>query len=230
MRKAFHWKANKQMANARICRKLSKLGLELDERRLAEMFNNPFYCGIIVSKMLPNEVIEGRHEPLVAKGLFLQINNIIAEKRHHPVTHKDSDINLPLKRFMRCGECDAPMTGFLVKKKGLYYYKCRTKGCKACKSAKVLHEGFERIMSSFQVEESFASAIKLGLNTICEIVFSEKKENLRLVQLKLREVEDKLEVLEERFAIGKINDPVFEKYNSKYELEKQEILNEIEKC
>ena len=122
------------------------------------------------------------------------------------------------------------MTGFLVKKKDLYYYKCRTKGCKTTKSAKVLHEGFSQILDSFQIEENAVEAIKVGLDVVCETVFSEKRENLKLFQAKLIETESKLETLEERYAIGKINDQVFEKYNTKYEQEKDEILQEIQKC
>lgn len=130
LQKAFHWKADLQMRNSEIIKRLSDMGMDIDERRLGEIFSNPFYCGIIVSKMIPGEVIEGRHEPMVSQDTFLKVNNVISEARNHPVTHKEEDENLPLKRFMKCGSCDTPMTGYLVKRKGLYYYKCRTKGCK----------------------------------------------------------------------------------------------------
>lgn len=72
--------------------------------------------------MIPGEVIEGRHEQLISRSVFLKVNNIITEaKVTHPTKHREYDENLPLKRFMRCAECDTPMTGYQVKAKGLYY-------------------------------------------------------------------------------------------------------------
>jgi len=31
--------------------------------------------------------------------------------------HVDKNDNIPSKNFMRCAECDTPMTGYIVKKK-----------------------------------------------------------------------------------------------------------------
>ena len=130
-------------------RKLSKLGLDLNERRLLEIFKNPFYCGLIVSKMLPGKVIQGHHEPMVSQKLFLKINNITAEKRNHPETHNLNDDNMPLKRFMKCGVCDTPMTGFLVKKKGLYYYRCRKK-VERLTSARICSNDAHKALQSYK--------------------------------------------------------------------------------
>ncbi len=229
LRKAFHWKAEKNMSNADICRKLSTLGIALDERRLAQMFANPFYCGLIVSNLLPEEVIEGNHEAMVSKNLFLQVNNVIIEHRNHPVTHQPNDLNLPLKRFMKCGECDTPMTGFLVKRKNLYYYKCRTKGCRTNKSAKEIHNDFSLILESFQIYSEDIPLIKKAINIFCDTLFEETKENQKLIQTKLIETNNILENLEERFAVGKIDDEIFDKYRTKYIQEKKEILEEIQK-
>jgi len=52
------------------------LGVDISEKRLHNLFTNPFYYGLITSKMLPGEVIEGRHESMVTRDLFLQANNI----------------------------------------------------------------------------------------------------------------------------------------------------------
>ncbi len=229
IRKAFHWKALKNMANADICRKLKACGLKLDERRLAEIFCNPFYCGLLTSNMLPGEILQGKQELLVSREIFLQANNVVAERRTHPVTHKPNDLNLPLKRFMKCSECDTPMTGFLVKAKNLYYYKCRTQGCRSVKSARDVHRDFAQIIESFQIDEADIPVIKKGLITICDAVFAESRENQKLLELKLKEIEADLEALDERHAIGKVEDEKFEKYCTKFKKEKREIQHEIQK-
>ncbi len=230
IRKAFHWKADKKYSNAEICRRLNRRGFKLDERRLAEIFANPFYCGIIVSKMLPNQVIEGQHEAMVSRKLFLSVNNVIAESRNHPVAHQKNDNHLPLKRFMRCGECDTPMTGFLVKAKGLYYYKCRTKGCKTTKSAKDLHGVFKNVLATLLISEEDMEVIQKGTIAVCETIFQEKRESEKLLKRKLKEVEGYIEAIDERHAIGKITFESFEKNTKKYESERADILEELAKC
>jgi len=33
--------------------------MKINERRLHEIFKNPFYCGILITKMLPGEITLG---------------------------------------------------------------------------------------------------------------------------------------------------------------------------
>ena len=126
LKKAFAWKAKEKYTNAEIVRRLNLEGMKINEKRFHEMLKNPFYCGLLVCKMLPGEVIEGKHEPIVSRENFLKINSV---ESNHPKTHKKELEGLPLKQFIYCGQCGTSLTGFLVKKKGLNYYKCRKKGC-----------------------------------------------------------------------------------------------------
>lgn len=228
LRKAFLWKANLQMRNTEIIKKLSGLGVEINERRLGEMLSNPFYGGIIVSKMIPGEVIEGKHEPMVSKAIFLKANNIISEARSHPVSHNEEDNNLPLKRFLKC-DCGTPMTGYVVIKKGLYYYKCRVTGCKNNKSAKQLHEKFKGLISMFKINESEESLIKTAMETVYHSVFKEQFENQTLQKSKISELNKNLGKVEEKYVLGNINKELYIKYHSKYTAEIQELEKQMAK-
>lgn len=229
LRKAFLWKAEKQMRNCEIVKRLSELGLKLDERRLSEIFANPYYCGIMVSKLTPNQAFQGNHEPMVSKELFLKVNNIITDARSHPVSHKMEDENLPLKRFMRCSGCDTPMTGFIVRKKNLWYYKCRTKGCNTNKGAKQLHEQFKTLISAFQINEQEAELIKIGVTEMFKDVFDEVKENQTHQKAKIAELKKKLESAEENLVTGIIDRAMFDKYSAKFNKEITDIENELAK-
>src|SRR5690606_28019202 len=46
LKKAFEWKAYQQMPNVEIARRLNRMGLKMSEKRLIELFANPFYCGL----------------------------------------------------------------------------------------------------------------------------------------------------------------------------------------
>lgn len=225
LRKAFIWKAEKQMRNSEIAQQLKELGLKIDERRLAEIFANPYYCGIIVSKLCPNKVIEGKHEPMVSREVFLKVNNIIADNRFHPVSHKQEDDNLPLKRFARCSECDQPMTGYIVRKKNLWYYKCRTKGCNTNKSAKQLHATFKNIISAFQVADEETELIKIGVTESYQAVIDEVNENVAIYKAKISEIKKNLESAEDKLITGVIDRPMYDRFKLKSEKE----INEIQK-
>lgn len=229
LRKAFEWKANQNMANATIVRKLRELGLKTNEKTLGYVLANPFYCGIIVSKLLPEEVIVGKHEPMISKELFLKVNNIVAENRHHPVSHKDEDVNLPLKRFMRCAKCETPMTGYLVPKKGLYYYKCRLKGCHSNKSAKQAHEQFKQLLSVFQVHPDYVELTGEYIKELFTVVLNDQFEDQRMIKAKMTEVNERIEAVQERFAIGAIDNDLYSKFVSKYSNEREDLQKQLAK-
>ncbi len=153
LKKAFEWKAYQEMSNVEIARKLQKMGVPISDKRLNNLFLNPFYCGLITSSLLPEQVIEGRHQSMISKELFLAVHKIRQEKRVHGFVHDKDNENLPLKIFTKCDKCEKSLTGYLVKSKGLYYYKCSTKGCRTNISAKIMHQMFGKLLQSFQIEK-----------------------------------------------------------------------------
>lgn len=58
------------MTSADIAQKLNKMGVKIDERGLNNLFSNPFYTVAIVSKMLPDRVIQGHHETMYQLNCF----------------------------------------------------------------------------------------------------------------------------------------------------------------
>lgn len=224
IRKAFLWKANEAMRNITIIQKLNHIGYALNEKRLTSILKNPFYCGIITSRMIPGEIIIGRHEPLISHELFLKANEIITTRSNHPVTHKQKDNNLPLKRFMKC-VCGRSMTGYLVKKKRLYYYKCSAKSCCTNKSAKELHNQF-RILMNLKMNVHIQLLVEEGIKTIYSKVFKEGMNEKRLLKTRKNDLLRKIERIEERFAIGEINEQLFQKFHNRFKNELSEIVKE----
>ncbi|GAB5415901.1 MAG: hypothetical protein Crog2KO_00010 [Crocinitomicaceae bacterium] len=225
LRKAFHWKANEQMGNTDIVRRLREYDMKIDNRRLAEIFANPYYCGLLVSKMIPGEIIEGRHEKLVSREVFLKVNNIVVENRktNHPLTHREHDENLPLKVFAKCSSCGKSMTGYQVKAKGLYYYKCRTIGCKHNVSAKKMHKQFADLLSIFRIDEQDVPLIKTAVETHFDSILAEARQKNAALKKQLTEIQKKIDALEERFAIGEIDRSMYEKFTKKYRDEMNEL-------
>src|SRR5690606_333856 len=127
------------------------MGLRLYMQNIQKMFRNPFYCGYIVHGALDeDEVVKGRHEALVSEEIFLKVQRITEGVHHNDEQEKEND-DLPLKQHVFCGNCGTAFTGYLVKKKNLYYYKCNKKGCKCNRSAKKMHQAYQELLLQYQV-------------------------------------------------------------------------------
>jgi site-specific DNA recombinase len=215
LKKAFEWKANDDLSLVEIAKRLNARGWDIPAKRLSHFFVNPFYCGFIVSKMVPGEMIEGKHPPLITKSTFLKVHQNL-EKFGNGYKIEQEVEELPMKQFVKCDCCGTKMTGYLVKKKNLYYYKCNLTGCTNNRSQKVMHEKFERLLQKFSFDKSIAPLVKnmfLHLITQKTEVNEEGKKGL---QVELASLKKKLDNVEERFVTGEIDQTLYVKFRDKF--------------
>lgn len=229
LRKAFEWKAYKQMSNVEISRRLKKLGVNMPDKRLNNLFTNPFYCGYITSSLIPEQVIKGHHEAMISPELFLLVNGVRKENRTQGYVKDHDNENLPLKVFTKCNNCNESMTGYLVKRKGIYYYKCSTTGCCNNRSANIMHSMFKRILEGFRLDDGEIEVIKIQLEEQFSNFFKESIDEKKALESSRKEIGRKIEAIEERFVIGEIDKPLYEKFRSKYDKELIEIDTELSK-
>jgi hypothetical protein len=216
-------KANLSMANSEIVKKLKKKGLKITEKYLSKYLRNPFYCGIIISPLLPDEIVEGKQEPLVSPEVFLQINDIL-QSRPKGSVYNSEDEHLPLKTFVRSLECDTPYTGYLVKSKNLYYYKNRRKGSKENRSAKKLHQTFLEFLGDYQLsDKKYVEPLKELIHNKFLELNSNRIEDEKNTKDDIDKIEKRIARLEERFVFEEISKPQYDKFKEKLVLEKREI-------
>lgn len=222
LKKAFEWKYQFNYSDAEICRKLAEIGYKIDPRRLGPIFKNPFYCGLITSQFVPNEIIEGKHPPMISQEVFLAINKIKAEKNFQAVTKTNDNDFLPLRRFVKCSNCGGNLTGYIVKKKNIYYYKCKHSSCKTTKNANDLHTMFERFISKMKINQSLFPEIEKSIRNIFFNRLNEKKEDIQLWKRTENELASKIEAIEERFVLGEISKEQFQKFAKRF---KEQLAN-----
>jgi site-specific DNA recombinase len=225
LRKAFYWKADDNLSNIEIQRKLFALGVKISDQQLTEMFRNPFYCGKIRHNLLPGQIIEGKHEKLIPEEVFLRING---SAKRIGITFKDEFEFTPLKHFLKCGECGTPFSGYIVKKKNLYYYKCNRKGCKCNRSAKLINSLFEDYLGNFQIEERWAQPLKNEFIDYISSVSENSRQNEKQLKSQLTVVEKKIEAIEERYITGEIDKELYDKFSAKFKVEKRNIQKEMD--
>ncbi|MBS1574667.1 MAG: recombinase family protein [Bacteroidetes bacterium] len=229
LRKAFLWKAQEQLTHSEIVKRLASSGLKITIKTLHAVFTNPFYCGMLSHSALGGELIKGKHEPLVSQEIFLKVNDI--KPRNYGKLKNEKYANTPLKGLLKCESCGELMRGYIVKKKGLYYYKCNSdKKCGCNKSAKDLHNQFQGILEELTIEEKYVEVFKDQLRHIYTELNANKDKANAEFQRQLNEVETKLERLEERFINEEIKPDLYEKFAKKFRQEKQAIEENMKGC
>lgn len=231
LRNAWIWKAQERLTDEAIRIRLARNGITLCHQRVAEILRNPFYAGLLVHNMLDGAVVQGKHEALVSKELFLQVNGILSENTHG-YSVKEENESVPLKRFMRCDKCGYPLAGYLVKKKGIHYYKCSTLGCKVNRNATLLHNRFTEILEEYTLDTSpeLLNLLKQQMvATFHQYTQSYVNEQTALEQTH-KATKAKIERLEERLMLEEIPSELYYKYVAKYNEELSDIETELAKA
>ena len=228
LRNAWKWKIKEGIPNCEIVERLNAKGLTINERKLSEVFRNPFYCGIIVGSFIEGRVVQGKHEAMVPVEDFLKVVDLL-ESRFSKSRHSDAiSRELPLKLFVKCNDCGQPYTGYLQKQKNLYYYRCRTKGCCKNKSRKQLHQDFQTLLTNFEILPEWSKQTGQYLKAVFEDFNANVTEEFNELQSQFSELEQKIEGLEERFIEGEVSRELFDKYSLKFLEQKASIQEKIE--
>ena len=227
LRQAFQWRVKNTYSSAEIVRRLNIRGMKIDERRLFEIFKNPFYCGILITRMLPGEIIQGKHEAIVSQDEFLKINT--PESKVVNKTYDTMSEFLPLKKSLCCPTCGHLMTGFYVEAKGLYYYKCQKKCVGVNISANKAHEAFKVLLNDYRINlKGLETEILPEIMQMKLIELSKSDANeMAAVKSKLTQTRKDLEIIEERFATGKIDHAIYHKFSEKYKSEISELEEKL---
>ncbi len=232
IREAFLLKANHDLSYAEITERLKKKGWTKGAKRLSEIFRNPFYCGIIVSSLIPGEVIKtDKHPAIISEEVFLKVNGILTQKRTLGHKYNRDEENLPLKQFVRSASDNTPYTGYIVKRKGLYYYKNNTKGSKENKSAKQMHELFKNLLSEYVLYDSNAvEPIKKLMIEMCMEMQAESIVQTAHLESEVSKIEKQLNTIERRYVLGEINGDLYNKYYQEFQLELVRTKEDLVKC
>ncbi len=227
LKKAFEWKANDDLSLVEIAKRLNARGWDIPPKRLSHFFVNPFYCGFIVSKMVPGEMIEGKHPPLITKSTFLKVHQNLEKFGNGYKIEQEVD-ELPMKQFVKCDCCGTKMTGYLVKKKGLYYYKCNLTGCTNNRSQKVMHEKFESLLQKFSFDKTISPLVKNMFLHWLQQKTEVDEDGKKGLQLELASLRKKLDNVEERFVIGEIDQTLYVKFRDKFRENIHKIESELD--
>ncbi len=223
LKQAWQWKLE-GIQDYLIIKRLKELGVSLSLQKLSAMWRNVFYCGLITNRLLDDELIEGHHDQIVSRDVFLKINHINTRRPQGYNIEKHCEYR-PLTGEILCFQCGRKMSGYLVKTKGLHYYKCQK--CKGVtinantsnKNKIGAHDLFIDLLSSYELMPDFREILKDQIIRMMTMTNSAFKKEESLFKKRLTELESKRENLEERYAFGNIDDTLYKKFKSKIDTE-----------
>ena len=228
IKKMFIWKAEERLPNEEIRKRLVNLNVNFNLRRINEILTNPFYCGIMVHKALEGEVLEGKHEKLITKNIFLQVNGILNEKKLGLQTRRERK-EISLKRYALCEACYQPMRGYIANSCDTAYYKCNTPNCKCNRNADIVNTKFENLIAGYKINVIYDKLIHQQLKYTFTQMNASTEENQASAKAKIADLSKHLDRLEERFILEEITGELYQKYRAKFEKEKDEIALQISK-
>jgi site-specific DNA recombinase len=222
IRRAFEMKGRDGFTNVEIARQLNPLGLKVHNKTLSKIFSNVTYLGYLSCNLLEGEIIKGQHEAIVDEELFFKVNNLkrVITKR---IKETEAKAMIPLKNFVICSSCMThKLTGYEVsRRKGNWYYKCSIRGCKNNINAGKLHTLFFKLLKSYTVHPDKIPAIRKKLREMMLGYYSEQVKDQELLMGEIKNINSKIDILDERFAYGEIEKPLYQKVFSK---EKKDLL------
>ncbi len=227
LRKAFMWKANEGISNEECIVRLKALGLKVPNQSMSSIFKNPFYCGIMAHSLLQGKLVEGNHEKLISRDIFLKVNDVQSKNPHGYKVDSDQE-HLPLKLFVKCDHCLNGLTGYVVKKKNIWYYKCRIKGCGNNKAVKGLHEHFDALISDFTLKPEYVPYLKEQMLLTIKDQSTENEAHKTRLKADYEDISRKIERTEERYMNEEMAQDLFVKYVEKYKLERIDLLKKIQ--
>ncbi len=216
-------------------------GKPLSQEVMHKMIINPVYAGYVRDKFTNYELVNGRHEGLISKEMYYQNQEILKMKNKDyllGLKHHRINTMYPLRRFVRCVNCNNYLTACAPKNSPRYF--CHRPGCRGTGSmmAYRVHEEFEKYLSIIEPKPNTVKLMK-------EILKRQTVKELGNINQDIAELRDKLDETAsfrtatiKKFITGKISEEdkqsvIDELDNEKieladqlHELEQRQTLNE----
>lgn len=185
---------------------------------LSRMFRNKYYMGILTSEKYPEEV-RGQHLPMVTQELFYRVQAVIDGRNtniHTPIARRNIDnVEFPLRRIVKCGVCDNPVTGGWSKgKKARYaYYRCQ-KGCKvpSINAYKINNAALQFLSSIAPTKQALDAFIALLRRTYYQRVAQLQKRKEQ-ADIELKRLYEMRQSLIQKNLSGVYSDEIFKEQN-----------------
>ncbi len=132
---------------------------------------------------------------------------------------------------MKCEECGNAYTGYIVKKKKIYYYKCRTIGCKCNQNAEDVNELFEQYLDTYKINPELVLPLKQKMHFEFDKLNNSQRERMKNLRTQMADVQQNIDRLDDKYYVKEeMDEETYKKLVGKYREEKSKILDGMETC
>lgn len=196
------------------------------------VISNPVYAGLIVTPEYQgegNQYVQGMHRPIVSENIFWQVQDKLngkVKKRH------EGDDLLPLRGLILCQCCGKLLTGSRSRgQTGMYWHYYRCLRCRGQNfREKVAHAEIVEILQNLSFSKVYMGRLILETEKAVEKLLKDRQAGARQAKAALSEVEAKMDTLEEKYLIGKIDEEFYNRWNQRYRVEMAEKRSIIERA
>lgn len=171
----------------------SKHGKKMGEDAIHKMLKNPVYAGYVTGNLTDQQLIEGKHEPIISRETY-EMNQTLLFGKHKRKgeIHQKENADYPLRGLVLCIHCQHPMYASAPRTGSggrSPRYHCSRPSCKGiAKSVKAsqMHQDFEAALKRVKPNDEFIRLYK-------EVLITEAANQLGNLNTKLAKVRGKLD-------------------------------------
>ena len=209
IRKAFELYATGLYTKNEVLEQINLQGLttvrgnRLTPQSFGKMLTHPLYMARVRNDEWGIDV-EGDFEPIVDEHTFYRVQAVLRESATAGTRKSRNHPDFPLRRFVRCAECSAPLTASWSRShtgRRYAYYHCP--GCKQIRTRKeALEELFLGLLDRLRPRQEYLAALR---ETVLE-VWHERREAVERAAPVLRKRLEKLEQQKQRLVQAYVYD------------------------
>lgn len=199
----------------------NRKGSRISLNGISRILNNPFYIGL---NRVNNrsETYMGAHEPLIPKHHFDQVQELLRGKAHTKARKHE----FLFRRLIQCARCKLHLTGEL--QKGHAYYRCHNRACPiTCVREEVIDEAIRRELKKLQLGDEEMRYARQLLAKFREGWFQERENTVAALNLRLNQLQDRLNRLTDAYLDRLIEKDLFEQRKAALLMERRDLEDKV---
>lgn len=219
---------NSGVSQAEILRIVRPKGfIVLRKDAITKLVARPLYAGYIEVpeyKGEPARLAKSINPAIIPEAVYWKAQSLLNPIKKERVAENPE---IPLKGSLRC-HCGKLFTAGRSKGKTKYYwyYECPTH--RKLFNANVVHDKFNELLKALTLPLKYLDYIYKAIPKQIEQRIKANSQLINQLQKDVKEIETKIDSLEEKYIISEIDSSVYKKWKSKYENEKFALLSRLD--
>lgn len=217
VQKAFKMFATGAYSQSEIVKHLKELGAKnINGNKLSRILRNKTYIGLLDYAWLEAPK-RGIFEPLIDEQTFYRVQALLAGKKPLVTGYQRNREDFPLRRYVRCPNCNSPLTASYSKgrKEKYAYYHCSCKDCgtKIRIPKDRLEKAYTEHLETIKPKTELLNLFRGILTDVYKEHNKDIEEKIRLLNKRLSELTETKLNLSKKYAQDKISDEDYKLVN-----------------